>query len=216
MHGRELRGKMDDLITQAFANKEKKTVIFAAACNEGGRRPVPYPANHHLVFTIHALTGYGKPAEFSPYGDPFKPNFSILGTDILSTWPTKLQDPNIVDLHAKTGPRVRNIDGVTCMTRYMSGTSFAAPLAAALVANVFAYYIEHRTQIVPKWDRSNAHLYRVQTFDGVRKVLLRMSSRRKEGYDIMPWSQENDFFSMYPRPPEVLDLNVAFRRAIQI
>jgi hypothetical protein len=209
VHGSELKGEIEALIEHAYANRTKKTIIFAAACNDGGLEPVPFPANHELVFSIRALTPYAKDTQFNPPPTKYDPNFAMLGVNVLSTWPTHLAASLTAIASGTTGPQLRDIEGIKCTTNYMDGTSFAAPLAAALVANVFAYHIEHGKTFVPK-------SYQVQSFASVKKILLLMSDETYHLRPIMPWlPRPGNIFSMRPSKPAVRRLNVAFELALE-
>jgi hypothetical protein len=53
-------------------------IMFAAACNEGGRSGVSYPASDRNVFCIRAFDDMGNWAEFNPHQEVcfLSPNFS--------------------------------------------------------------------------------------------------------------------------------------------
>ena len=160
----------------------KKILIFASACNDGNREAVSYPANDRSVFSVRAVDGNNKLTGFSP--DPTKReyNFAILGTNLESTWPTRLTSPLST---ADQGPKIRSISGFACATNYMTGTSFAAPLMAALIANVYAYYRENYNKV---WEGAGmAHRPKLECFVGVQKVLKAMTIQVNECRVIAPW-----------------------------
>lgn len=214
-----MRYETDKLIDQANSSdardgKQKtKTIIVAAACNEGGREPVPYPANHDMVINVRALTGYGKDADFSPYPMKYDPNFSILGTHVLSTWPNRLPKPGPFISESPTSTKLADIEGVECMTNCMDGTSFSAPLIVALIANVFAFYFEHKSKIVPPQYQSNSYAYEVQNYKAVRKILLHMSQEHGRINVVCPWKTGN--FAMSQRDRTVQELCTAICWALE-
>lgn len=195
-----------------------RTIILAAACNEGGREPVPYPANHTRVFSIRALTGYNKDADFSAFTDSWDANFSILGTHVLSTWPTQLYNPKTVGSQDLDGPEIREFgeegSKVKCVTHYMNGTSFAAPLAAALLANVFAYHREHKKDIAPDPSMEDDYTFQLQRFESVMKLLKAMSLVAGAVHILTPWRQGSNFM-MTPRARSIQELNIAIRVALE-
>jgi hypothetical protein len=92
------------------------------------------------------------------------------------------------------------------MTNYMSGTSFATPIAVALVANIFAFYRAHRVKMFPPvrdygdFACTSPMSYkindRLENFNGVQKVLLAMSDVHSTlGYkSIIPWKKMTTFY----------------------
>lgn len=133
--------------------------IFAAAANDGGNRPRAYPANKsHGILCIHASDGMGNDGGISPTPMKKRDNFTTLGISIPSRWKKK--------------------------PVYISGTSFATPIAAALAADVLEFarhtcdLSEHQQEV----------LYH---FDGVRQILGLMVDDKAEprgGYDyVMPF-----------------------------
>lgn len=97
-----------------------------------------------------------------------------------------------------------------CMTNYMAGTSFATPLAAALIANVFSYYCEHQSRVFHNYlDRTT---YKSKCFTGVRKVLTKMSEEVGEFMVISPWKKSNHFANYVDDDG---DLNVSLKGALK-
>lgn len=93
----------------------KGKLIFAAASNAGGNGSRAYPASEKGVFCIHATDANGDKAPGmnpAPWGRPYD-NFSTLGIRIDSVWAQ--QDV------------------------YISGTSYATPIAATIAANALEY-----------------------------------------------------------------------------
>ena len=87
-------------------------LVFAAAGNWGLNNSLAFPASKKGVICVHATSGNGYDAQFSPKsGEPMK-NFPIgtLGITIQSEWGGK--------------------------PVWLQGTSYATPIAAAVAANV--------------------------------------------------------------------------------
>lgn len=133
--------------------------IFAAAANNGGNRPRAYPSSKKSgIICIHASDGMGNDGGISPTPLAKRDNFSTLGIAIESKW-----DDNTV---------------------YISGTSFATPIAAALAANVLEFARK-------KCELSEHQQAKLHTLDGVRQMLELMVGRgtgTRGGYDyVMPF-----------------------------
>jgi hypothetical protein len=178
-----VENSINDLIDLAYS---KGKVIFAAACNDGGRDLVSYPANHNLVFSVRALDGNGRDASFNPFATEDDPNFCMLGTSLLSTWPTKFGTSP--ESTTNKGIKERTFSKVQCMTNYMDGTSFATPLTAALIANVYSYYRQYGTRMYPMQPRP-----KLECFQDVKKVLKTMSERQAPYSLLTPWKRPNIF-----------------------
>jgi Subtilase family len=134
--------------------KEGK-LIFAAASNGGGNEHRAFPAKEAGVFCIHVSDGKGNKTGINPpcvAGD----NFSTLGFAIDSKW---------------EGKEV-----------YINGSSFAAPVAAAIAANALEF-IRH-TLTGPGDDPG--YFYRYQ---GMRALFCCLADGM-DGYDyVKPWKR---------------------------
>lgn len=174
-------------VLNAYAKPDGKQVILcAAASNDGNRRGVAFPANDIHVFCINASDGDGIPAPFTPLPRTDNVNFSILGVNVLSTWPTFANaDPNSKQ---KKGVLVSGkLEGTA---KYMSGTSMATPFAAALIANVFAYGRVNAANISSQQP--------LRSWEGVQKLLKGMSKKGRHGYDtVVPWEGNRRRFKRY-------------------
>ncbi|UKZ83746.1 hypothetical protein TrVFT333_011556 [Trichoderma virens FT-333] len=144
-------------IEDALSNARTK-IIFAAAANHGSHGPRSFPAVCRDVICIHASDGKGKDGGISPLAVDNDENFMTLGTGILTT---DAQGRQILK----------------------SGTSYAAPIAAAIAANVL-YVTQTMMSLTPVAQK------RLRTGDGMRKMLELMSIKGPDGYRFLaPWTQ---------------------------
>ncbi|KAG7291109.1 hypothetical protein NEMBOFW57_001119 [Staphylotrichum longicolle] len=132
-------------------------IVFAAASNYGGNRSPAFPAKMDKVLCIHASYGNGSGSGngVNPPPNRTSENFTTLGVAVPSIW--------------KEG-------------EYRSGTSYAAPVAAGIAANVlqFAQSSRHVSDEVRK-----------QVFgrEGMKQIMLKMSVLMGDGYDyVSPWA----------------------------
>lgn len=149
----------DETLDMAIAEAiENKISIFAATSNGGGNKARAYPSSRRDgVLGIHASDGLGNDGGISPTPMKNRDNFSTLGIAIPSKW---------------KGESI-----------YISGTSYATPIAASLAANMLelARCKSHLTQHQQKMLRH---------YNGVCQILKAMVGEGVEsrgGYDyIMP------------------------------
>ncbi|KAL6364637.1 hypothetical protein LRP88_00607 [Fusarium phalaenopsidis] len=133
-------------------------IMFVAASNNGIHTGRSFPATLDTVICIHATDGKGNKGDMNPDPEPHRDNFSTLGVAVPSIWE----------------------NGV-----YLSGTSYATPVAAAMAAVILAF-IEAAVAAgqMPIENRDEA-------FDrqGMKSMLLKMTMLR-EGYNcIVPWRE---------------------------
>ncbi|OJK00429.1 hypothetical protein ASPACDRAFT_43016 [Aspergillus aculeatus ATCC 16872] len=163
----------------------KGVVVFAAATNDGNRRSVAYPAKARSVFGIHAADGHCKPAAFTPNARNNDLNFSILGTNVLSTWP---RYSNTQDAATKPSDVIDN-KALHGSAKYMSGTSVATPISAALAANMLAYCEVNAAALNLKETLDN--------WECIRRLFKGMSVETGN-YDILvPWEGARSRFQSY-------------------
>ncbi|TID04592.1 Reticulocyte-binding protein 2-like protein a [Colletotrichum higginsianum] len=169
------------------ANWENK-ILFAAAGNFGNSKAnVSFPARFPGVFKIFATDHQGGKCSFSPSPDLEKSYcFSILGHDVVSIWPEAMRDKDgetplkVVDKKKSPGLWVA-----------MSGTSFATPIAASVVAILYQFYDANKAEInlEPGLD--------FKTVDAVRAILLKMSmapTADQHNY-LNPWVGRDNYFN---------------------
>jgi hypothetical protein len=130
-------------------------LIFAAASNSGGNEPRAFPANQDGVFCIHVSDGKGNKAGINPAPAGIY-NFSTLGKAIESKW-----------------------DGEEV---YITGSSFATPIAAGIAANALEYI---RHFLTDKNDQPD-YFYQYQGMSGLFYCL----SDAIDGYHyVKPWKR---------------------------
>jgi subtilisin family serine protease len=170
--------QVHDAIVYAYS---KGVVMLAATSNDGNRHltHIAYPASQvGLVICINSARPSGARSEFNPPPATNRDNFSILGENVKSTWPTAVADDRLI-IQAD-GPWIRR-----------SGTSAATPIAAAVAILVMQY-----KRMCPHQIKPNS---RLESYNGIRRIFAKMSLDRKfEGFDnILPAA----FFS-----PQFMDL----------
>ncbi|CAI7601654.1 unnamed protein product [Penicillium glandicola] len=151
--------------------------IFASASNDGGNGPRTYPGNYDGVICIHSADSDGKASPFSPTAA--KPcekedNFMTVGECVESYWPLTANPP--------------------LAERYMSGTSFATPIAISIAVFMVGYIKKHMS----KFDFNVPPL----SPRGIRTILKYLSDE-KDDYD---WLSLQLFFMRYSLPKIEADL----------
>jgi hypothetical protein len=143
----------NELIDTAVDNAiDAGKLLFVAASNNGGISGRARPARHEGVICVHASDGKGNKGGMNPTPLPNSDNFSTLGVAVPSQW------------------KRENV--------WKSGTSFAAPIAAAFAADVLEYAKYKCNNLkARKWKL--LHQKR-----GMRAVLRRMAEQR-DGYDFI-------------------------------
>ncbi|KAK4065581.1 hypothetical protein Trihar35433_7701 [Trichoderma harzianum] len=120
---------INEEITEALSPSSQdanRKLVFAAAGNWGVYKRRAFPARKEGVIAVHASDGSGEGAKFNPNPES-KLNLSTLGENIKIRWP----DPdNYGDMK----------------DRYISGSSFATPIAAGIAANVLEF-ARHRLKL---------------------------------------------------------------------
>ncbi|KAF3220278.1 hypothetical protein TWF679_009657 [Orbilia oligospora] len=117
----------DQGIRRAILNAHiRNKIIFAAASNSASLVPelrVSFPARMcGQVISIRSASGQSVRSNASPIASDGDDNFMTLGEGIEAAWPSDLNDGN--------------------PTRYVSGTSFATPVAAGIAALILEFSIQ--------------------------------------------------------------------------
>ncbi|RSL81916.1 hypothetical protein CEP51_005512 [Fusarium floridanum] len=96
---------------------EKPPLFFAATSNDGAHKGMAWPAREMSVIGISSTTSDGSVSTFNPSENKAYSILYAFGEGV----PVKVADPGNPDDH---------------ITEYVSGTSYATPVAAALAANL--------------------------------------------------------------------------------
>lgn len=193
-----------DIISMSFGSEEisynirnaidralkHNVILLAAAGNSGNHTSIPYPAKEDRVFKIFAADTSGFAAKFSPPVDDsgLHNSYFILGSGVVSAWPQGLQEQAKADGlgvfchspkheigHSKDDCDVRAI---------MSGTSFATPIVAALVAILYQFYNTNKWEITLREDSLGSF----KSPQAIRAILFKMSR----------WSQQAPYNFLVP------------------
>lgn len=165
----------DALVSAVKYASQQHVIMFAAASNAGSLSlKLPYPASDMKVFLVHCNNGYGGLSDRNHDAATYRENFSILGQDVRSIWPS-----NCEALGTFTA------EGIG-LSKRSSGTSVATPILASTCALIF--------QFGRKWSDLSG-FESLETWAGVRKVLLAMAKRKGSQHSgsileyasVIPW-----------------------------
>jgi hypothetical protein len=153
----------DEPMSNAIANAlNERTLLFAAASNDGANLDRAFPAQYPGVFCIHSTDGNGKPSDFNPEASEKDVNYSLLGHQVSSYWPV-------------------GMSGHSQPVRSLSGTSVATPIAAGLAASILTFVRHQDRQIAAESERLGQWLKRDNCMDMVFNGMVRR--RLGSGYD---------------------------------
>ncbi|KAI0543371.1 peptidase S8/S53 domain-containing protein [Xylaria curta] len=134
--------------------KSAGRIVIAAAGNWGYNYPRAFPASQKGVLCVHAVKGNGTDGHFNVKADASN-RIATLGVDIPSEW---------------QGKEV-----------WISGTSFAAPIVAAIAANVLEF-AQRKLDLDPlRWNQ-------LLSFQGMRIALRLMCMDTDKYAYLAPWS----------------------------
>jgi subtilisin family serine protease len=156
---REYNEPMSNAIANAL---NERTLLFAAASNNGANLDRAFPAQYPGVFCIHSTDGNGNPSDFNPTASEKDVNYSLLGQQVSSHWPA-------------------GMNGHNQPVKSLSGTSVATPIAAGLAASVLSFVRHQDRQVAVESERLGQWLKRDNSMDMVFNSMVRR--RRGPGYD---------------------------------
>jgi hypothetical protein len=150
-------------------------LLFAAASNNAGNKPISWPALRPDVICMHATDWAGDHCKFTPNCKKESNNFGIIGKNVKSYWPSHLTK-----------------DGTE--TRRKAGTSTATPIAAAVAAIVLGY--ARLCIVTNNLNEANQKTFeKLKTATGMGCVFRHMVYGRRDAYEyVVPWN----FFDRNP------------------
>ncbi|RBA22818.1 hypothetical protein FPRO05_01165 [Fusarium proliferatum] len=158
--------EFDEDMMKAIQNaRANRTLMFAAASNDGANHGRAFPAKDSGVFCIHSSDANGRPSRFNPIAEEDDVNFCLLGENVESHWPV--------------GTGGHNED-----MRVMSGTSVATPIAAGIAVSLLSLVRQQEKDLPTGSDRLGWWL---KDFDFMKGVLKSMRKGNKyDCYDYIP------------------------------
>jgi hypothetical protein len=136
-------------------------LLFAAAAASGINNQICFPARHPGVISIYAADGHGHASDFNPPPQQHDANFSTLGEAVPVS---SLQEGQ--------------------KERWLSGTSFATPIAAGIAASILEFSHRKRREGLLNTDEM-AHLHRSE---GMMSVFKAMGRTRDGMTFLQPWA----------------------------
>lgn len=150
---------------------EKPPLFFAATRNDGAHRRIAWPARDPLVIGVSSTAGDGDASPFNPLDKDAHPILYAFGEGV----PISVTTPS--------EPQKQ-------YTKYISGTSYATPVAAGLAANLLGCV----RMMVNTSSPEDQHMYKhlpleIQRLSGMLAVLRhRMCKEHNSGISsLLPW-----------------------------
>lgn len=154
---------------------QDRILFFAATRNDGAHKPIAWPARDLDVFGVSSTDGDGQLSSFNPDENDAPAILYALGEGVQVTSPSL----ETADKLEKT---------------FVSGTSYAAPVAAGLAANLLVCVRLGILAMAPEKAEKYANLpAQLQQMKYMSKVLLNCMRRKnqKKQASLLPW----DFLS---------------------
>lgn len=147
----------DSQVNDIIQEATNHAILFAAASNRGGNGHRTFSAIHHGVLCIHAFDSNGNNfGGMNPSTESFRDSWTILGVAI------PFEDQSVCKL----------------------GTSYATPIAAGIIVNVFNHldYLREQAKLL------NQKYRHLRSLDRVRGILWHMFKKRHGFRYVAPWN----------------------------
>lgn len=149
-----------DKINDALHDATRRCLVFAAASNDGAnpKEQIAFPARDSRVFCVYSTDGNGNPARYNPEFQDDGFSLSTMGENVMS-----------ISSGGKMVP--------------MSGTSVAAPIAAATAALIIEF--TRQKALMGQSKVKNANLLETHPVEAMRKI-LKEHGKMRNGYRYFP------------------------------
>lgn len=154
----------------------KPPLFFAATRNDGAHKSMAWPARELFVFGISSTDGNGAASSFNPDENDAQTILYAFGEGIETV-------------------RAPSSDGGALTTKFVSGTSFAAAVAAGLAANLLTCVRLGVRALADDDVEAYADLpHRLQRMDGMLKVMLYCMRKKhlSKQMSLLPWDLLNE------------------------
>ncbi|KAI1173274.1 subtilase [Nemania sp. FL0916] len=164
-------GKLIPSISDAIHTvhrSDKPPLFFAATQNDGANSSMAWPARSRDVIGVNSTNGDGASSSFNPSDKDVDPILYALGEDV----------------------PIESLFGNDNETRYVSGTSYATPVATAFAANLLGCV----RMVISASTQKDQNTYRLlptklQRLDGMLLILKRHMQRKHHSgtKSLLPW-----------------------------